>query len=147
MVAEDRYAMLLPCLHACSWNRPQLRRRYLARLREQMIKVPSPPGRVFALVAFANGGPIQNAVDPSTQPRRGFRLGAPKRLQHLRHQLGVDITDWGRDKNWRCVGCDCGLPLRSMLLAFPGAASRLDVCRGALVERFRSGKAERILRA
>ena len=58
-----------------------------------MLEVTLPLCRVLVGSIAAMRGPIENAFDPSAQPRRGLSLGRPHRSQNLKQVIIVDGAD------------------------------------------------------
>src|SRR5262249_54226758 len=55
----------------------------------------SAPGRGVGAAAKAlDGRASENAFNTSAEPRRGFTLALPDRLEHGQHVIGFNLVDW-----------------------------------------------------
>src|SRR5262249_41760798 len=53
---------------------------------QEMLEVATKSGRILTVAITACLCPIQNGLDPTPNPSRGFGLSRPQRLQDFRHQ-------------------------------------------------------------
>ena len=65
----------------------------LASLRQDGVKMTSPPGRVLAAAMTGRAGRVQHALDAAAQPPRRLGLGLPQRPQHQEDGRRVDPVD------------------------------------------------------
>ena len=107
----------------------------LVRVREQVLKMSSPAGRIVPLAVLAHRCPIEDRFDAAAQAGRCFRLFLPDRVQYLHDQRGVNERDWQRADDRAGVGLEGVLPLSDVFGALPAAAMGVDVGIRALVER------------
>lgn len=118
-------------------------RRDLVRIGQQVLQMAAPPGRIFALPIFADGGPVDDAFDPSAQAHGRFCLGVPDWPENLHDEVGIDVGNRQGTEHRRRVVRQRALPLCGVLGALPAAAVGADVRCRALVERLRSCRAQR----
>src|SRR6516162_8194474 len=88
----------------------------------------TPSGRVLTLAVATDRCPIEHALDPAANPRGGFRLSRPYRLDRLGYETDIDRLDGQVTKERIDVGLKCARPLRGMLRVFPASFVRGDVC-------------------
>src|SRR5690349_11894652 len=97
----------------------------------------TPPScRVVALPVTANGRPVENGFNTSTQPAGGLRLGPPNGLQHLQHEGQVNVLDRESAEDWLGVGVKGRPPLLSMLRIPPARLVARYTARRAAIEGY-----------
>jgi len=80
-----------------------LDRHELAGRCQEMLKMPIPSSRIFALPELADGRPIQNCFDATTQAGGRFWHLIPYRPQRFDNQRRVDFRDRQPAKDRRHV--------------------------------------------
>ena len=97
----------------------------------------TPPARgIVAGAVLADGGPIEDRLDATTQAHRRLGLDVPDWPQHFDDQVGVDIEHRQRAEHRGRVIGQRRFRLRDVLRVIPAGAVRADVSRCALVEGF-----------
>ena len=99
-----------------------------------MIEIPAPSSWIFARAISAHSRPIEYDFNPSAHAASGFRLYAPKRLDHFHNEINVDVLDGQGAKHRRYVGGERISPLLAVFFVSPAYFMRADVGLGALVE-------------
>jgi len=62
-------------------------------LREERIRMPPPPRRVFAKPQPLSLRSVEHPLDPAAKARGGFRLALPDRLQDFEHVIDGHVGD------------------------------------------------------
>lgn len=106
----------------------------LGPLRQQVLKVPLPAGRVLAAPVTASRCPIEHGLNAPPHPCCRLGLRGPDRLQRLHHQAGIDRLHWQVAEDRVGVGCQRGGPLRCVLVVASAGLVSLDVALGACAE-------------
>jgi hypothetical protein len=81
----------------------RLMRFQLAGCGQQVVQVPAPACRIVTAAVLPNGGPVQNRLDPLTEPGGRLGLAGPDRLKRLEHVGVVDLGNGAREQGG-CVG-------------------------------------------
>jgi len=87
----------------------------------------NPDGQVLTVAPAVCLGVGEDHFKPPAQPRRGFRLGGPYRLEHGEDVGGGDRGARQRAERRRRVGFDRAAPLCRVLVVAPAGFVRLDV--------------------
>jgi hypothetical protein len=82
---------------------------------QQMPKMASPCGWIFAGTMSLRLCCVENGPDAPTEPRRGFRLLCPERLQDSEDSLRINLIDWTGSKH-HGTNSQAPAPLLAMLL-------------------------------
>src|SRR5215472_2587391 len=109
--------------------------RHLALVRQQLIEMPTPPGRVLALAICPRGCPIQDAFDPTAYPACRLCLARPNWLDSAHDQPHVNRLNGQRTEDRIDILAEGRRPLRGVLRIAPACPMARDVLLGALLER------------
>jgi hypothetical protein len=93
----------------------------LRGVREKMIEVAFPPGRIFAGPVAVYSGPVQDALDPSSDARGGFRALVPDGFQDLKDVSVADVGHEHGSDNGTRVCSQSRRPLRAVLVVLTPA--------------------------
>ena len=90
---------------------------------KQLVEMAFPSCWVISRPIFTNGGPVEHALDSSTQA--GGRLGfcLPDGLKYLQDVVLTNVLDKKVAYMWICVGLQGGTPLCSVLWILPSLSN------------------------
>src|SRR5579863_6498527 len=100
-----------------------LDRSNLAFGRQQLVQVPAPTRRVFAVAIVVSLRPIEYLFNATAQATRCLRLVVPNWLKHLHDKIGAtavaDFRHWQRTNYWISVCRQRRRPLRRVFWIRP----------------------------
>src|SRR5579885_2656250 len=107
----------------------------LRALRQEIFQVAAPARRVLAGPVPADLRPIENRLDPTSDPTGGLSFFRPDRLNGFHYEPGIDVRDRKGAEDGIDIGRQGVRPLIRMLGISPAGAVRRDVRFGASLER------------
>ena len=111
--------------------------RKLLALRQELVEMPAPPGRVGLVAGNVPLGArrVQDGFDPPAKPRSGFGPCLPERLQHAQYGFRVHFID-RQSAQGPGICLKRHAPLRPMLVVAPFGSLRREQRVRALAERW-----------
>lgn len=109
-------------------------RAHLFWLRQEMVQMSAPAGRIVAGSIAQRGCVVDHGFDALANPIGGFRLFCPDRGERGNHVRRLDLGDLNRTDLRKDVGLQGGCPLRRVLGVLPTGTLACDEFEGGFAE-------------
>src|ERR1700730_19283868 len=111
----------------------------LRALRQDVVEMAPPPGRVFAFSELLRPGPIKDDLNSLSDAACRLRFGSPNRLYDLQDKSRIDRLHRELPYDGCCVRRQRVDPLVPVLGVAPGGLMRGNVALRCLLKRDRLG--------